>query len=214
MYFPYNVSTSTNNAKVFASPYLTRLNIATQSQNQVPDLEKKIRSLEDERKTLQLRLAEAENERRRTNDLEKQGAQHLLSLQSSVLAMQQTMSQQASQLGGLQHMLGQQQRESQAWAQEVQDARARLRSMQQDHAGEISALRGTHNHSSLYNLIQELSLNHLHRTRPGGRARPRPLNEIDCSRENVVQSDDFSTSCNSDACPSQLLRITMLKIVR
>ena len=63
MYFPYNVSTSTNNTKVFASPYLTRPDIAT-SQNQVPDLEKKIRSLEDERKTLQLRLAEAENERR------------------------------------------------------------------------------------------------------------------------------------------------------
>ena len=82
--------------------------------------------------------------RRRTHDLEQLGAQHLQSLQSSVLAMQQTMSQQASQLGGLQHMLEQQQRESQAWAQEVQDARARLRSMQQDHAGEISALRGTH----------------------------------------------------------------------
>ena len=82
--------------------------------------------------------------RRRTHDLEQLGAQHLQSLQSSVLAMQQTMSQQASQLGGLQHMLEQQQRESQAWAQEVQDARARLRSMQQDHAREISALRGTH----------------------------------------------------------------------
>ncbi len=124
--------------KVYASPYI---NFAKSFETQ-RELEQKIRHLEDERQTLQHKLAQAESARLSSQNAEQQGAMKSRSLQSSILAMQASLSHQAAQVGSLQLQLGQQQRDAQAWAQEVNAARAQLRRQQDDHRRELDELRG------------------------------------------------------------------------
>jgi hypothetical protein len=144
IFVPFQIS-SANPSNIFASPILSVHEVplpVVQTNPKITELEQTVRYLEDERQKLQRRLSDAEAERNRIQSQEQHGSIHLRSLQSSVMAMQQTMSQQASQLGGLQQQLGQQQREAQAWAQEVQDARTQLRRQQEEHAREINSIRG------------------------------------------------------------------------
>ena len=131
-------------AQIYGTSYYPQLTVAAEKSSEIKDLEHKIRRLEDERQALQAKLAQTEAAHQSARTSEQQGLLKARSLQSSVLAMQQSMSQQAAQLGGLQQQLSQQQREAQAWAREVQAARAQLRRQQDDHQRDMDSLRGAH----------------------------------------------------------------------
>jgi hypothetical protein len=137
---------SLNPSNTYSSSLLTlpeiQLPAAVKTHPPIEDMEITIRYLEDERQALQYRLDEMERERSYSQSKEIHGSLYLQSLQSSVKAMQETMSQQAAELGGLQQQLSQQQREAQAWMQQVQGVQEQLRLQREEQARELNNLRG------------------------------------------------------------------------
>jgi hypothetical protein len=166
-----DIFVSQDKYKSYTSPYLDPRNQGNPPAAALPpfsELERRNQQLEEERRALQAQLLLVEAGRQASLSAQVQSAQQLDRMQSSVAALQQSLSHQALQLGAAQqqlaHQASQHHQATQAWAAELQAAREQLRRQRADHTRELEAVRGRSPPPSLHQHRRE-SACRLHESR-------------------------------------------------